>query len=55
MTSENRKNNIEEIVCVMPEYRKELLIKLIMVLSQATDRTIELSIKMAESIVRNEK
>ena len=49
------KDEIEEIVCVMPDYRIELIIRLLRVLSQATDRAVELSVKMAESISRKHK
>lgn len=49
------KDEIEEIVCVMPDYRIELIIRLLRVLSQTTDRAVELSVKMAESISRNAK
>lgn len=49
------KDEIDEIVCVMPDYRIELIIRLLRVLSHASDRAVELSVRMSESIVRNAK
>lgn len=54
-TKDVETKEIAEIVCVMPDCRRELIMRLLRVLSQASDRAVELSVRMSESIVRNAK